>query len=144
MLARLLSSWGFPKGGRLVSYFLETFTRECVCLVWLAEIRSRSALSAVGLGRYRVPGVTHTTALRGLQRGHGDVVGIGQLGMSRREGRLPSRRIGIHNSSSAKHIPTIDVTANSQRKSFFATSAITPVTPGALVPQDNCCPRGDI
>ena len=72
--------------------------------------------------------VTHTTAPRGLQRGHGDVVGMGQLGMSRR-GDGPLVEVEYTVLSSVKHTPNIDVTANSRRESFFATSATKPLTP---------------
>ena len=70
--------------------------------------------------------VTHTTAPRGLQRGHGEVVGMGQLGMSRR-GDCPLVELEYMVLSSVKHTPTFDVTANSRQESLLATSALNPV-----------------
>jgi len=62
-----------------------------------------------------------------LQRGHGDVVGIGQLDMSRK-GDCPLVELEYMVLSSVKHTPDIDVTANSRRESFVATSATKPLT----------------
>jgi len=79
-----------------------------------------------------------TAAPRGLQRGHGDVVSIGQLGMSRR-GACPLVELEYMGLSSVKHT-SIDVTANSRRGSFFATSAKNPL---ALRVLSNFCRKGE-
>jgi len=71
--------------------------------------------------------VTHTTAPRGLQRGHGDAVGIDQLGMSRR-GNCPLVELEYMVLSSVKHTPNIEMTANPRRESFLTTSTTKPLT----------------
>jgi len=62
--------------------------------------------------------VTHTTASRGLQRGHGDVVGMGQLGMSRR-GDGPLVEVEYTVLSSVKHTLTVNMTARDENHSLL-------------------------